>query len=261
MTDSIFQNTPAPNSGEGDPSAQSGAYDQLVGPGKKYSSVEALAKGALEKDAFIETLKRETSELRQEIKSRLSLEEFLAKSQQKQPEQIPPLSSGHNQGADEQGVEEKQKNAVTALEQGEVQRLVREALAQEQSKAARAANLNASREELKKVFGEDYGPHLTSRAQDLGLDQAFVEEIATRSPRALLALLGEAPKTNDKFVTPPQTTRNSPTSNAGSMTTNGVRNEKYWAEFRRTNLKEYMKPHNQVQRHKDAQALGEKFFS
>lgn len=240
------------------------AYETLVGEGKKFSDVEALAKSKIEADAFIESLKKENSEFRQELNTRLSLEEFYNKTTQQRNESNPPISSG-NTNTVEEGVDNRVNTAApkASISQEDVQRLVKEALAREQTQATRMSNLNESREELHKIFGDEYGSHLAKRADSLGLDRNFVDEIASRSPKALLAMIGETPKTNDRNVAPPTSQRN--TTQATFSTTgnqhNGVRNEAYWAEMKRTNLKEYMKPENQVQRHKDAQALGEKYFS
>lgn len=255
MTDSIFNSS---NNTNNNAHATTGAYESLVGDGKKFADAEALAKSKVEADAFIESLKKDNAEIRQELSTRLSLEEFYNKTQQARNVN-PPISSG-NTNTVEQGVDNGKNAAPVQVSQEDVQKLVREALAREQTQATRNSNLSASREELKKVFGDDYGNHLAKRADDLGLDRTFVDEIASRSPKALLALIGEAPKTNDRYVAPPVAQRN---TNQVAFTSNspGVRNDAYWSEMKKSNLKEYMKPENQVQRHKDAQALGDKYFS
>lgn len=254
MTDSIFSSDNHNNSA---PNDENGAYETLVGEGKKFANAEALAKSKIEADNFIETLKKEAAEYREELKARLSLEELYAKTREAKQSANPPISSG-NTNAVEKGEENGKNAAPETISSNEVQRLVREALAREQTQAARNSNLNESREELKKIFGDDYGHHLVKRADDLGLDKTFVDEIASRSPKALLALIGEAPKTNDKYTAPPSGVRN---TNNMNVSNTGTRNAAYWNEMRKTNLREYMKPENQVQRHKDAQALGDKYFS
>lgn len=249
MTDSIFN---PQNEAPQETITFSGAYEQLVGVGKKFRDNEALAKSALEKDAFIESLKRENKEMRQEVSTRLSLEEFLAKTKETKA----PANNEEPQAPREQGVE---RNNAPSLDSRQVQDLVRAAMRQEQTATTRQANLNLSREELKKTLGDNFGEHLSKRVNELGLDASFVDEIASRSPKALIALLKIETPLQGSGNTPPNSNRNA----GASLTTpasGGVRNEAYYTELRKSNIKEYIKPEMQIQRHKDAYEMGAKFF-
>src|SRR4029450_8159059 len=51
--------------------------EELVGEGKKFKTPEDLARGKAESDSFIERLQKELHGLRNELKSRLQLEEVV----------------------------------------------------------------------------------------------------------------------------------------------------------------------------------------
>src|SRR5688572_12541162 len=98
MTD-LFSGSNNEPADSGDDNNQGSILEQLVGEGKKFADAEALAKCKAESDAFIETLKREQAELRRELDTRLSLEDFLDQ-QKATPAAGTPSTPASNSGAE-----------------------------------------------------------------------------------------------------------------------------------------------------------------
>lgn len=77
--------------------------NELVGEGKKFKTVEDLAKGKYHSDVTIETFKRQIDDLKKELNTRTSLDSFLDKMKQggtpltQQP--IDPAPQGGNPSA------------------------------------------------------------------------------------------------------------------------------------------------------------------
>ena len=77
MTDNTIFDATVEQSTEDTP--ETSYYDRMVGEGKKFKDNEALAYSNFEKDRFIEQLKREQKELRDDLNSRLNMEELVNK--------------------------------------------------------------------------------------------------------------------------------------------------------------------------------------
>lgn len=228
----------------------------LIGEGKKYKDVPTANKALKDKDAFIESLKREAHEARQEAKTRMSLEEFWQKTQEAKKTKDTSTSNDTPQGVEERDEEVPQNKNV------DISALVREALSKELTKVSMNKNVEETREQLKKLWGNDYVKTLKDKVEALGLGTDFVDSIAARSPTAFLALVGaNAPahgnNGNPNSQLPPTGSR---TQLLNSDNNDGARTQKYYDELKKSDAKAYFSKEVQLQRHKDALALGEKFF-
>jgi hypothetical protein len=203
-----------------------------------------LRKRLSDKDAFIKQLESETSELRSELKTRASVEELFEKN--KTVASTPVTNPA------------ERTEGTNTLSLDDMRRIAAEVLTNETTKAQRSNNLKAAVTELKKAWGDNYVGTLQAKTEELGVGQNFLDEVAAKSPKALLQLLGVGtPKEviNPAAVTPPTGTRTVIDANTG------VRNEAYYAELRKTDRDKYLSQEVQMQRHKDALALGEAFFT
>jgi hypothetical protein len=163
----------------------------LVGEGKKFRDVAALAAGKVESDKFIEQLKRETADLRKELaqvseqtKSQLTMTEIL-EALNRRPEA---------NGDDDAG--QPQPKAIS-LE--DISRLVKATNAAEKAAdIAKANRMSVNRELLKLAGGnaETAKKLLATRTLELGLSSDQVRDMSERSPAALLALIGTSGTTN-----------------------------------------------------------------
>lgn len=220
------------------------------------SELAVLRKRVEDKDKFIEELKKETAEYRKDLSSRMSLEELYA--QRTAPTSSPVVT----QPTGEREVRvDVQNNTPPVPTKDDVATLVREALSQELTKAATQNNIRQTKQELQKAWGDNFVEKLESRIQDLGIGKDFIDDVAGRSPKAVLALLGvqEASnpnQVNTRLETPPQSRR--PANNL--PVDNGPKGKSYYDNIRRTDPKRYLSPSIQIEMHNRAIALGPKFF-
>lgn len=219
------------------------------------SELEVLRKRLADKDKFIEELKAETAEYRKDLSARMSLEELYAKRT------APASSPAVTQPTGEREVRvDVQTNTVPSKE--EVADLVRQALSQELTKAATQNNIRQTKQELEAAWGANYVEKLEARIQDLGIGKEFIDDVAGRSPKAVLALLGVGATTenpnavNTRLEVPPQSRR--PANNL--PVDNGQRGKSYYDNLRRTDPKRYLSPSVQIEMHNRAIAMGPKFF-
>lgn len=224
--------------------------DDLVGDGKKFKTVEELARGKLESDRFIQQLQGELKGLRDELGTRVKLEEFMDKlSNSQKPDQT--MDTGHNQNR-EGG------NEVTALKPEDIRKLLDEELQKRESVSAAQRNLEAVKGKLVDSFGPNYASRLEQEASKLGVTKDFLNNLAASQPNAFLRLVGADTgvqrKTEDIF-TPP--TSQLQLRNPGTL----ERNQSYYNKMKQDNPKEYWTPAVQNQLHKDALRLGETFFT
>lgn len=216
-----------------------------------------LKKRLKDNEAFIEQLKSETAELRKELSTRMSLEEFFQKSQNNRS-----ASNGEaNSREQEEKISDGNKTVPLSVD---VAALVREALAQELTNSKKAANIEATKQALIAEWGSDYVAKLESRVDELGIGREFLDDIAGRSTKAVLSLLGinqqEKKDLNamSNLSAPPSSKK---ATSLSEQPASGIRNRRYYDELKKRDPKEYYTPRNQNQMHKDALELGEKFFS
>lgn len=265
MTESIFT---TPNS-DAPVTPEVSYVEALVGPGKKYKDLETLAKSVVDKDTFIETLKTENKQAREEINKRLTLEAFLEKTA---PQAHTP-SSTSNQPSTPAVVEREEirepaprSNAeTTGIRPDQLQAMMKEVIAAENTKNTRAMNIETARVELEKTWGSNYVSQLQIKAKELGVPTEFLDDMAARAPKAFLALVGAEGNKNTHIdtqsINPPVSGRQSTFVETNSVEQiEGTKTSAYYDRLRQTNPKEYFSSRVQVQRHADALKLGNKFF-
>lgn len=164
----------------------------LVGEGKKFKSVEDLAKGKLEADRFIESLLREKAELLETLNKKQT-EDQVQKSLQTAQETTQTSTTAR--------VSEEPKD-LKALVQQTVQNLFAEQEIQ--------SNVTKVNNRLSELFGEKAPERVAQRANELGVGVDFLKSVAAKSPEAFYKLLdtGTAAPTGSvtqSTVTTPQT--------------------------------------------------------
>lgn len=237
MTDSLFDGDQATNP----------TFEDLVGPDKKYKTAQDAARALIEKDRFIEQLKSENETARNEIRARTTLEELadrLATPKAPNGEHRPPLV--------EPGSNQQDVPAPTDLK-AEVARL----LAEERNSSNRASNLEKAKTAAKERFGGDYNATLRQIAEELGVSDKFLTDMAASSPTAFTKLIDSvrAPDPN-RPIAPPQSN-----VEAGRVFNNpNVKNKAYYDNLRKTDLNTYMSKRVQQELYKNAMDQGSKFY-
>lgn len=252
MTNPLFadqadlDNTPDDQNEGVDPAAE------LIGEGKKYKDLTAAAKALLEKDRFIERLKAENAEARGALRGEAKMDEFLEK-----------LRAAQNSGTASTSVttqgepstnQNPNNNETKALTVDEVQKLMD---ARERA-AAEQRNLDASITKVREAFGANYKVVMTQKAEELGMTQEYLLNLAKTQPKAFAKLV-EADVAPQGRASPPTSSVN--TAALGNKRS-GEKNSAYYSALRKQiGDAEFFKPSIQNQLHKDAQRLGEAFFS
>lgn len=191
MTNDVFTNpVPAATVVSTPAETFTGTVADLVGEGKKYKTVEALAASVVFKDEFIETLKREKQELL-ESKEKLKAEEVFDKLINSKPEEPTQPTVGMTPEA--------------------IQKLVSDTLLTQDRKKVEATNIQSASNTLINHFGDQTKAteFVTSKAAELGLSVEFLMSTAARSPVAFLNVVGisgqpqpHSPKTITSSVNP-----------------------------------------------------------
>ena len=224
----------------------------LVGEGKKYKDEKALAYAAVHKDLHISNLEKELSGIREELKARTTMQEFMDKlktqgqQSQQTTQQDPPAG------------DEDEKKATTPEE---LEALVEATLNKRQTQAQRSSNYQTVVSKLQDAFGENASKIVKAQAQQLGMSLENLKKIAEETPAAFLRLVGvDQPQSvtteADLFSGPIRSTTSTPSLGAGN-----VKNEAYWEKIRQTNPNHYWSKEVQKEVHRSAMALGEKFYN
>lgn len=193
-------------------------FEELVGEGKKFSDAAALARGKVEADAFIETIKQENDALRRELQARANFEEMLDK-----------LSKNSLKGEDDQSDQNKGENPPSAPTTPEdIAKLVNDQLQAAREKERREANLQLAKAELEKVYGRDYPTKLKAKAEELGVGVQFLNDMAAKTPKAFLELVSPV-RDRSTGITPPSGIV-PPTSGR-----TGVKNYAYYQKLQKEN--------------------------
>lgn len=242
--------TPSDNSGT--PPVTAGVFEQLVGPGKKFDTQEALARGKQESDQFIEKVlaeKREALELAQ----RLAQENDSLKVKASILDRINPQNQSGNQSGTQGTNPTPAQTPAVGLSAEDVVKLI-ESSKQHEVATANIRQVDAA---LIKALGSDAPAYVKQRATEMGMDVQDLYKVATKSPSAFLNMLG---------VNPNQTNQQGGMYNPGRPGPSGsnpeIRNEAYYNKLKTSMgiLKFVQDSRVQVQMHKDMQALGDSYF-
>ena len=152
--------------------------ETLVGEGKKFKTVEDLARGKIESDNYIENLKRELADEKLANEANRRVEELLAQRQQK-----PQEEQGNNQPPVEPAPQVKPEDLAE---------LVRKITAEDNKQAQIAANVNVVSAELVKIYGSEDNANreVKKRAAELGVTVEWLQGVAAQSPKAFFTTLG-----------------------------------------------------------------------
>lgn len=219
----------------------------LVGEGKKFADDEALAKGKWESDQFIARLQSEQEELRKELSTRMTLEEFWEKTHQNP-------KTNEEQGTPPPGEPKAQSNAPT---KEEIAELVRQQLSEVTTQSQKVRNVEFVKQELTKTFGPNFSEKLRQRAEELGSSIEFLGSMAETQPKAFLTLMtgGVVHTTPPQHDAPPRTQvrTEGPSPKMGKTF-------KDFERMRRENPTLYWQASTQQEIFKAAKELGEAFY-
>lgn len=180
-------NVPSDNGGNADNQNENVNYlDELVGEGRKYASIDELAKGYAHLQRFNEQVKKEAGGLRSDLSSRLALEELVNKLASTQSQRDGVSNQALNNNTDtmndrmnNDGFDNKATNQVS---RDDIAKLVRESLSEEQTRRTREQNRASVVQEMRKAWGNDYVDRLRDVQRDLGLSDTALNDLAEQAP-------------------------------------------------------------------------------
>lgn len=202
--------------------------EELVGEGKKYADLQALARSRVEADATIARRERELAGLREELATRLKYEEFLDKLNSKGT--TLPNTTDDDTNPPKPGLSQEQLDV--ALENK---------LKQYEANKIAENNLTLVHNKLTEAFGTNYSYNLRKKTEELGMSETFIKQLAATNPKALLKLLeveGTTKSPNELFQAPP---RNDYTSSSLSPSKES-KEEATLEEMRRKQPEKYWSP-------------------
>lgn len=221
----------------------------LVGEGKKFKSVEDLAKGKLQADSHIAKIEAENRDLRKAV------EDLKTQSNQQVAltELVEALKNKQSTDGNPQALDLEQLTGI-----------VRNVNKEERENQIRTANRNRVNEEILKIAGGDVGKAreiVTQRASELGLDLDTIRSLSERSPSAILAILNVT-SNQSKNDPPPATKAGVNTQALFNGNTTDAKPNSYYSELRRKMgvAKFYADTKLQAKMFADAEKLGDKFF-
>lgn len=170
--------------GEDNPNATVRAED-LVGEGKKFKSVDDLARGKAEADAYIERLKTEKAEADRKASEASNAAAELAALR----EEIAAMKQARPSG--EQPVQPSQPEVK------DLDALIEQSITRAEQRRTQKQNIDEANRVVTEHFSGDSkkaGEEVAKRAREMGLTIDDLKGLAARSPTAFKALIvGEAP--------------------------------------------------------------------
>jgi hypothetical protein len=220
-----------------DQSGQGGEVDNpleaLVGEGKKYRTVEDLAKSRVEADRFIEQLKMEKEATLKD------LENYKARADQGATlKEIMEAIKGQTSNSGSDGESNNQN-----LNPEELRKLVGDVVNDYDSSKRRASNRTEANQKVVSMFDGDTAKakaHIEVRAKELGMTTNDLGSLSETSPEAFARLVG--------ITQPKQSSGGSPASIADKNTTAltdvpaGDRDQDFYRKLRKDNPKEFYSP-------------------
>jgi hypothetical protein len=211
--------------------------DHLVGDGKKFKDIEALAKGKLEADRHIGEITKTLDELRAELAKQdyaKNLLEQMSKGSETGAEQPPPVTTSSS------------NTENTTQSASDFEALVEKVItAKEKSKTA-SQNISVVGEEMQKQYG------------DKTLDR--LKEIAAESPTAFFQLIG-VKKMGEKTSTSTGVTTQSTIRSENFNSYSQDRTFEYYQKLRKENRSLYYSPKIQNTMLQDRERLGDRFYN
>lgn len=160
-----------PVANEGDATRVSGELESLVGEGRKFKTVEELARGKKEADAFIQRLQGELEGLRAELKEREDSKRMV-------------------EDLRKELLEKKEPAPIKDMSNTDIKSVVTEQLKELEAQKNAEQNLKIINEKMFGKYGKDAADVVAKKAIALGVNKGFLESVALRSPQAFLTMMG-----------------------------------------------------------------------
>ena len=223
--------------------------EELVGEGKKFKTVEDLAKGKFYADQTVEIMKKRQDELRADYLkereqniTRAQLEEVIDRLSKKQ------LASSEQPQANEEKM-------TPAYDPAQLESLVASNYQKMKAQEREENNYNSVKEKLTERYGTEYKTVLTKQMADLGLSAEEVDSMARKNPNVFIKAFGlDQAKNQDTFQPPMKSS-----IQGFAPTGNKQRTWSWYQDLKKNQPKVYHDQRTQQQMMDDYALLGDKF--
>jgi hypothetical protein len=221
--------------------------EDLVGEGKKYTTVEEMVADFTKKDTMLTEALNKAKELETDLRARENLSELsetLMKRVQRIEEPMEPTR---------RELEPDQHKVQTPDLKSEIAKV----LAETRSAERREANIDKAKSSLKELYGSDYRNVLAKVSATLGLSEKFLDDMAAQSPDGFIQTVKtvQAPDGNP-LVAPPQNSID--VSKNGKSTVR--KNWAYYQELMKKDRPLFLSAKVQVEMDREAQEQGAAFY-
>lgn len=239
----IFQDTPADQQ-----TTPQVSTEVLVGEGKKYATVDELAKAYYNADSFIDTLKEENRVLREQVAKVAELDATLARMQE----------AKSNSASNPSEVEQPSAVNVT-----DVAKLVEETLVKRETENVLRNNLKTADAKFKEVFGDRAKEVFDAHANSPEL-KATLMTLAQQNPEAFVNYFVNITGVKQEQGAGVAGGSKVNTVNLSSVHSNRASDPStrdYYANLRKTNPSLYYSQETQMAMQKAALANPQKYFN
>lgn len=230
----------SPNTNDTTQNTENDPFNQLVGEGKKFSTPQDLAKGKLEADNYIEQLKREAAELRDELGKRPSKEEMLDIVKAAQNE-----SGNTKPGLDEEAVKSMINSQVQELSEAE----------------KRKANSTKAISTMVEKFGDKAAEVTAAKARELNVSVDYLKNMAETSPALFLQTMGVTASQQGRDTSNQRIEGSHNTEQLQQGSAPKVDSWSHYETMRKENPSEYFSPRVQNEIFEKRKRLGEAFMN
>ena len=242
----MSDNETAPDQGA---NVEGGVLDALVGEGKKYASLEELAKGKAEADSFIDKLKDENSDLRKQAEEKTTIMDLmeafksLNQEQESNSESVTPLDDEVLQGKLEQMIKEREAKRTSEANRTEAMKLVSD-----------------------KLNGDEKAVELfvQQKATQLGMDASKLWSLSDESPAGFAQIIGLESQPTQQVTPMSLPHQNTEATTGGtSMEVDGFKTKNWFDQQRREMGNKKFINSSTIQRRmiESREKLGDRFYS
>jgi len=239
--ETVFQEPTEKPSGENKPvAATQEEVDKL-----KERGLDDLAKGKAHADRFIDFLEEQNKSLKTELDTRLTAEATLEEMKKKGPEKS----------------EVSEEVTTPGLKPEDLDSLVDKRISESRRQETVSANIAEADAKVKAVYGDKASEFIEGKCRELGLSKADLGEMAAKSPKAFLDLMGVSSKQEETTPAGSTSTINPEAlanNSSGAEATPGT--NKWYMIQRKENKAKFYSPAVQRRLFKDRERLGEDFY-
>lgn len=215
------------------------AFTQTVGEGKQYATQEDLAKGKIEADSFIEQLKLENKQMREDLSKRPTMDDI---------QDIIKLQDG-NQGNNPELTEE----ALNTLVDSRFKTI--------KTEEQEYLNVSQASDKMVELYGSRASEQVSTKAGEMGVSVQYLQSLAGKSPDMFYSIMGINKEASNTSVSSNQTAEG---NNTEQFNTNPIgTKEGTWGSYeqlRKENPKKYFSPQVQNEIFKKRKELGDNFY-